>query len=157
MIGVHKFSIGMTSAIVTSMGLIAGLAPGSNTKTSITAGLLIFAIADNISDSLGIHIYKESEGATRHEIALSTFGNFFARLILSFTFILIVLLLPPDTAFMVSSVWGLILLTGLSYLIAKAKNTRPLPEIIYHLIIALVVIIGSKLLGNYISNQIAGQ
>ena len=157
MIKIHEYSIGMTSAIVTSMGLIAGLAQSSNTKTSIIAGLLIFAIADNISDSLGIHIYKESEGVSKREITLTTFGNFFVRLILAITFILIVLLLPPDAAFIIASIWGMFLLTILSYVIAKAKNTHPLREIIYHLMIALVVIIGSTFLGSFIANHLAGQ
>jgi hypothetical protein len=57
---INKFSIGATTAITTSMALIAGLTQGGNVKTGIITGLLIIAIADNISDSLGIHIYKES-------------------------------------------------------------------------------------------------
>jgi hypothetical protein len=86
--------MGATAAIITSMGLIAGLTHGDNAKTGIITGLLIVAIADNISDSLGIHIYKESEGASRRDINSFTYGNFVVRLFFAFTFILIVLLLP---------------------------------------------------------------
>jgi vacuolar iron transporter family protein len=156
MMQIHKFSMGATSAIVTSMGLIAGLAHGSDAKTSIIAGLLVIAIADNISDSLGIHIYKESEGASRQEIKSSTLGNFISRLILALTFVLIVFLLPPHLAFIISTLWGLVLLTILSYLIARTKKANPWKEVAYHIAIALLVIIGSKLVGNFITTQISG-
>ena len=154
MININKFSIGATAAITTSMGLIAGLTQGDTAKTGIITGLLIVAIGDNISDSLGIHIYKESEGASKKDIRLSTFGNFIVRLFLAFTFVLIVLLFSSHLALLVSSIWGLVLLAILSYLIAKSKKSNPFFEIIWHLAVALIVIIGSKLLGNLILKTI---
>jgi vacuolar iron transporter family protein len=115
---------------------------------------LIVAIADNISDSFSVHIYKESEGASRKEINSSTFGNFTTRLILALTFVLIVLLLPSFWALVVSSVWGLSLLAILSYLISKTKETHPLREVGWHIVVALLVIAGSKFLGYLILNKI---
>jgi len=154
MVNINKFSIGATAAITTSMGLIAGLTQGETAKTSIVTGLLIIAVADNISDSLGIHIYKESEGASKEDISSFTYGNFIVRLFLVFTFVLIVLLFPPRFALIVSSIWGLVLLAILSYLIAKSKKTNPLREVAWHLVVALIVIAGSKLLGNLIIKMI---
>lgn len=150
MVNVNKFSMGATAAIITSMGLIAGLNQGDSARTSVITGLLIIAIADNVSDSLGIHIYKESEGASRRDINSFTYGNFIVRLFLAFTFVLIVLMFSSHTAFIVSSIWGLVLLTILSYLIAKKRKTSSLREIVWHLAVALMVIAGSKLLGNLI-------
>lgn len=154
MVNINKFSIGATAAITTSMGLIAGLAHGESAKISVVTGLLVIAVADNISDSLGIHIYKESEGASKKDIRSSTFGNFIVRLVLAFTFIGIVLLFPSPFAFIVSSVWGLVGLAVLSYLISKSKKTNPLREIAWHLIVALFVIVVSRILGNFILNEI---
>lgn len=154
MININKFSIGATAAITTSMGLIAGLTQGEAAKTSIVTGLLIIAVADNISDSLGIHIYKESEGASKDDINSHTYGNFIVRLFLAFTFILIVLLFPSHAALIVSSIWGLVLLAILSYLIAKSKKANPFVEVVWHLLVALIVIVGSKLLGNLILKMI---
>jgi len=151
---VNKFSIGATAAITTSMGLIAGLTQGGDAKTGIITGLLIVAIADNVSDSLGIHIYKEAEGASRKEINAFTYGNFFIRLLIAFTFVLIILLFSSYAALVISSLWGLILLTILSYLIAKMKKTNSLREIAWHLFVALIVIIGSKFLGNLILKMV---
>ena len=156
MIEIKKISLGATSAIVTSMGLIAGLAHGSNAKTAILGGLLVVGIADNISDSLGIHIYKESEGVNKQEIKSSTLGNFIVRLIITLLFVIIVLLFPPNVAYIVSSILGMVLLSIMSYLIARIKMTHPLREVIYHLAIALLVIIGCNLVGNFISHHIAG-
>jgi vacuolar iron transporter family protein len=154
MVTINKFSIGATAAITTSMGLIAGLTQGDTAKTSIITGLLIIAIADNISDSLGIHIYKESEGASRQDINSYTYGNFIVRLFLSFTFVLIVLLFSSHTALIVSSVWGLVLLAILSYLIAKKKKTNPVREVVWHVVVALMVIVVCKLLGNLILKKL---
>ena len=145
-----NFSLGATAAIVTSMGLIAGLAQGNYTKTGLITSLLVFAIADNISDSLGLHIYKESEGASSRETRMFTYGNYIVRLFLSATFVLIVLLFSSYLAFVVSFLWGTILLAILSYLIAKKKKTNPSLEIIWHLIIALMVVLGSRFFGNLI-------
>lgn len=131
-----------------------GLTQGETAKTGIITGLLIIAIADNISDSLGIHIYKESEGASRQDIDSFTYGNFTIRLLLAFTFVLIVLLFSSHTALVISSIWGLVLLAILSHLIAKNKKTNPLREIAWHLLVALIVIAGSKFLGNFILKMI---
>ncbi len=147
---VNKFSMGATAAIITSMGLIAGLTQGADAKVGIITGLLIFAIADNISDSFSIHIYKESEGASVKEVSVSTFGNFAVRLLLVLTFAAIVLLLPPNAALIASSIWGMALLAILSHRIAKSRCIHPLRSITWHLAVALVVIVGSKFLGSWI-------
>jgi vacuolar iron transporter family protein len=146
--------MGATAAIITSLALIAGLAHGDSTRTSIIAGLLIIAIADNIADSLSFHIFKEAEGACKKEVYSSTLGNFIVRFVLALTFVAIILLLPSNIALVVSIVWGLFLLTILSYSIAKAQKINPFKETIWHLFIASLVIVGSKLLGDLISDKI---
>ncbi len=154
MVDINKFSIGATAAITTSMGLIAGLAQGDGAKTSVVTGLLVIAVADNISDSLGIHIYKESEGASKSDTRSSTFGNFFVRLVLALTFVAIVLLFQSRAALVVASVWGLILLALLSRMIARKKKTRTAYEIAWHLGVALFVIAASRLMGHLILTRL---
>ena len=105
MLDIQKCSLGATAGIITSMGLIAGLTQGDHARTGIITGLLIIAIADNISDSFSIHIYKESEGASRHDVTSYTYANFFVRLFLVFTFVVIVLVLPSYPALLVSSIF----------------------------------------------------
>ena len=61
MLNPRIFSFGSTSAIVTSMGVIIGLGAATARTATIVSSLLIFAVADNISDSLSIHMYQEAE------------------------------------------------------------------------------------------------
>jgi len=145
-----KFSFGMTSATVTDLALIVGLNQTANAKMSIVAAILIIALADNISDSLGIHIFQESERKEQKEIWLSTSTNFITRILVSLTFMLLVLFLPMNLAVISSIVWGLLLLSLLSYTIAKDEGANPSLEVIKHLGIAILVILGSELIRRFI-------
>ena len=145
-----KFSFGMTSATVTDLALIVGLNQTANAKMSIIAAILIIALADNISDSLGIHIFQESERVERKEIWLSTATNFITRILVSLTFMLLVILLPMNLAVISSIVWGVLLLSLLSYTIAKEEGANPSLEVIKHLGIAILVILGSDLIRRFI-------
>lgn len=153
-IDINKYSMGATAAIITSLGLIAGLAQNSGNRSGIIAGVLIIAIADNIADSLSVHIYKEAEGASRSEIYSTTIGNFIVRFFVAMTFVFIIMFLPSYTALIVSIVWGLLLLTVLSCHIAKARKMNPLKETAWHLLVALLVIGISTILGDIISGKI---
>ncbi|MFA4967200.1 MAG: hypothetical protein WC624_03170 [Candidatus Margulisiibacteriota bacterium] len=142
-----RFSFGASSAIITNMGLIIGLSHSLNARISIIASILVIALADNISDSFGIHMYQESERLKRREVWLSTSTNFLTRLLVSLTFIALVYLLPFDTVVVASITWGLLLLTFMSYTIAKDEEVNPYFAIAEHLGIAIFVIILSKLVG----------
>lgn len=148
-----RFSFGTTSAIITNLALISGLDTISSAKTSIIGGILVIAIADNIADTLGIHIHEESEIANKREVFLTTIMNFFARFLVSLIFMIIILLFPLSTAFYLSIIYGLLLLSVISYLIARDKKTNKVEAVIQHLAIAVIVIIISKYLGKIIINR----
>ena len=57
-----NYIFGSSAAIITEVSLIVGLGAVRASKGAILGGLLTIALADNISDSLGIDLYKESEG-----------------------------------------------------------------------------------------------
>lgn len=149
-----KFSFGASSALITNLGLIVGLDVGNNAKLNIIGGILVVALADNISDSFGIHIYQESEGNKRRGIWLSTFSNFLSRILVSFSFVFLIMFLPLDIAVIVSIIWGILLLTFLSYLISKNNKTNVFKAIFEHLSIALIVIVASHFVGRLILNKI---
>ena len=144
---ITKYSLGSTSAIITSMGVIAGLGQDDNLRMITIAGLMTFAIADNISDALGIHMYKESEGASKKATLKATAGNFLTRFALVMSFVLIVLLFDSRLALWISIAWGLSLLCLISYRIALIKKSNPKREIFWHLVVSIGVIIGSNLIG----------
>ena len=56
------FSFGLTSAVITTLGLIVGLNAGTHSKLVVLGGIITIAIADAFSDALGIHVSEESEG-----------------------------------------------------------------------------------------------
>jgi vacuolar iron transporter family protein len=149
-----KFSFGATSGIITNMALITGLGGWQNAKTTIIAGMLVVALADNISDSMGIHIYQESECLSTKEVWFGTFTNFSSRVIVSSTFILLVYFLPLPLATIFSVVWGLLLLATLSYLISKDKKINPHQAMAEHISIAIVVVIASHFLGKLINGRV---
>jgi len=54
-------SFGLTSGIITTLGLIVGLHSGTHSKLAVIGGILTIAMADALSDALGIHVSEESE------------------------------------------------------------------------------------------------
>ena len=74
-----------------------------------------------------------------------------AKLIFALTFVLPVLLLPLFTAIVVSLVWGLAILTVLSYFMAKAQGERPWKIVGEHVLIAVVVIAITHWVGDWVA------
>jgi len=148
-----RFSFGATAAIITNLAIIVGLRIG-NVKLTIIGAMLVIAIADNVSDSLGIHVYQESEGLDAKEVWFSTSTNFLTRVLVSFSFIFLVYFLPINMAVIVSIIWGLLLLSGMSYIIAKGKGINPVLAVLEHLAIAVVVIIASNFIGHFIADKV---
>lgn len=146
------FSFGITSGIITTLGLMVGLHSGTNSKLAVIGGILTIAIADAFSDALGIHISEESENKhTAKEIWVSTIATFFSKFVFALIFIIPVLLLELSAAIRVSIIWGFLILSFLSYKIARAQKINPWKVIAEHLAIAVIVIIITHYLGNWIA------
>jgi VIT1/CCC1 family predicted Fe2+/Mn2+ transporter len=148
---IYNLSFGVTSAIMTSLAIVVGLGGTANSMTIITA-LLIIAVADNISDSFGIHIYKESECSSKKEVKETTFGNFIARLITTSIFIIFVIFLSTDLAMIFSAIFSLLSIGIMSYFISLHQKKNPYTSILKHLSIAIIILISSLLLREVISN-----
>jgi len=146
------FSFGLTSAIITTLGLMVGLQSGTHSKIVVIGGILIIAIADAFSDALGIHISEESENKhSTKEIWQSTIATFLSKFFFALTFIIPVLLFELSTAIVISVIYGLIILSIFSFKIAKEQKNKPIKVIAEHLIIALVVIVITHYVGEWIS------
>lgn len=154
MLNPRTFTFGGTSAIVTSMGLIIGLQSATASTATIVSGLLIVAVADNISDSLSIHMYQEAERLD-HGVALrTTLMNFLARLLVTLSFVTIVVVLSAAYAGIVALVWGFLFLAGLSYVLARERGVSPLGEVAKHIGIAILVIAASRFIGAWILHHL---
>ena len=145
------FSFGLTSGIITTLGLMIGLYSGTHSKIAVIGGILIIAIADAFSDALGIHISEESENKhTTREIWESTISTFLSKFIFALAFIVPVLLLQLSTAIIASVVLGLFALGIFSFYIAKEQKVKPWKVIMEHLLIAVVVIVITHYVGGWI-------
>lgn len=154
MLKTTNVSYGGTAGIVTSMSLIIGLDSASASTAAIVSGLLIVALADNLTDALSIHIYQESEHLAPREAFRSTVTNFAARLLVSLTFVLFVLLLPMASAILAVVAWGLCLIVALTTIIARERKANVAVEIAKHVSVALVVILASKAIGSWIMGHL---
>ena len=142
-------SFGLTSATITTLGLMVGLHAGTNSELVVIGGILIIAIADAFSDALGIHISEESENKhTTLEIWEATIATFLAKFIFASTFMIPLLLFPLTTAIVVSIVYGLVLLSIFSFYLARGQGERPWKVIAEHLVIAVVVVIITHYVGD---------
>lgn len=134
-------TFGLTSAVITTLGLMVGLHYGTHSRIVVMGGILTIAIADAFSDALGIHVSEESENIhTAKEVWASTIATFLAKFFFSLTFAVPVLFFSLSTAIIVSLVWGMSILAVLNYAMAKAQGDAPLKVMGEHILIALVVI-----------------
>ncbi len=146
------FRFGLTSAIITTLGLMVGLHAGTHSKLAVIGGVLTVAIADAFSDALGIHISEESENKhITKEIWESTIWTFVSKFVFAATFIIPVLLFELSVAVVISVVLGLSALCILSLRIAREQKARPWKVIGEHLIIALLVVVITHYVGDWIS------
>lgn len=145
-------SFGLTSGVITTLGLMVGLHSGTHSKLVVLGGILMIAIADAFSDALGIHVSEESENIhTRRHIWASTVSTFLSKFMFALTFVIPVVLFQLSIAILVSVFWGLSVLAILSYKIAMSQGTKPWRVIAEHLLIALAVIVITHFVGDWIS------
>lgn len=146
------FCFGLISGIITTLGLIVGLHSSTHSRIAVIGGILVIAFADALSDALGMHISEESDNRhTTRQIWESTFATFFSKLVFALTFIVPVLLFTLFTAIAVSVVWGLLLVSFLSYYLARQEGVAPHKVILEHVAIAILVIIATHYIGDWVA------
>lgn len=134
-----------------------GLDSATNSVMVVIGGIIIISVADGLSDSLEMHIstesnqknpFKKKSKLSLLKIALATF---FTKLVFGLSFLIPIFLFDLRTAIIVNIVYGLLLLTILSYKIAKDNKENPLHTIIEHLTVAIGVLIVSSFIGTTVS------
>ena len=142
---------GATSGVITTLGLITGLNAGTNSMTAVLGGIFVIAVADSMSDALGIHLAEEADAnATADHIWAATVSTFLNKLVFALSFAVPLLLLPLEQAVIASVVWGMVVITVLSYFIARAQKASAVAIIAEHLGIALLVVVLSHLIGLWV-------
>ncbi len=147
---------GATSGVITTIGLITGLHAGTNSVTAVLGGILVIAVADALSDALGIHLAEEADpNASQRHIWAATVTTFITKFLFAITFAIPVLLLPLRSAVLASVVWGIAVIAVLSWFIARAQKSSPLAIVAEHVGIAIVVVVVSHYIGVWVNHAFA--
>ena len=144
---------GATSGVITTLGLITGLNAGTQSITAVLGGIFVIAVADSMSDALGIHLAEEANPATDHQhVWQATITTFLTKFVFTLSFAVPLLLLPLGPAVIASILWGMLVIIVLSYFLARSQNQSPWFVILEHLGIAILVVVLSQLIGVWVAN-----
>lgn len=148
------FHFGSTSGIITTLGLIVGLHSGTHLKAAVIGGIVTIAIADAMSDALGIHLAEEAktENNQRH-VWEATTATLLTKFIFAISFVVPMLLFELNIAVLVNLVWGILLLILINYSVAKKKRVKCWKLISEHLLIAIMVILLTHYLGDWVAEN----
>ncbi len=143
-----RFSFGISSAVLTTLGIIVGLNSATSSILAVIGGIIAVAIADSLSDSVGMYASKKSERGTSPASAFKSALNVFSgKIVFTLTFIIPFLILPFTSAIYGCIIWGLILLTFVNIQIAFVQEESIFKTIVKNILIAIVVIVASYLAG----------
>jgi hypothetical protein len=145
------FSFGLTSGVITALGVIVGLNSGTHSKIAVIGGLLSIAIADSFSDALGVHFSEESElKHANREIWLATLSTYLSKFIFTSIFAVPILLFELQKAVWVNLVMGFIILCLLCVKIAQEEKKPAWKVVLSHLLVTSLVILIINYLGHYV-------
>lgn len=144
---------GLTSGVITTLGLMVGLNAGTGSKIAVIGGILVIAVGDSMSDALGMHVSEESVGDAKNkdttaDIWRATFSTFIFKFLVALLFLIPVFLLPLNYAVWASVIFGLAIIGVFSYIFAKQQGVKPSHVVLEHLGIAALVVFLTKLVGD---------
>lgn len=146
---------GFTSGVITTLGLILGLSVGTQSKLAVIGGILTIAIADAMSDSLGIQIAQESAGNTKEKNTwIAAAATFLSKLVSALTFAVPFMLFSINVATVICLIWGFIMLSIVSFSLANELHQKPLHIIKSHLGLSLLVLLASLAVGELIKKYL---
>ena len=140
-------SFGLTSGVITTLGLIVGLNATTGSKLVVLGGIITIAIADALSDALGIHVSEESEKKTNKDVWIASLTAFASKFLIALSFTIPILTFELGTAIITSVAYGMLLLAVLSYFVAVQSKKNPWKAILEHILIGIIVVFATNYLG----------
>ena len=139
---------GLTSGVITTLGVIVGLQAGTHSRLAVLAGILVIAIADALSDAMGIHVSEEAEmeHSTKEQWEAALF-TFVSKFIFTLSFIIPVTLFEEYTSVIASVIWGLVLITIFSFHMARVQGQNPVKVVLEHVTITMIVVFLTHYIG----------
>ena len=150
-------SFGITSGVITSLGMIVGLYSATSSKLVVVAGLITMAIADGLADGAGQHMSEEAEmkdGKARHthkEVWVATLYTFLSVCVSILSFVPFFFIFPMEIAIYWGIGWGVLLLVIFNSILANKKKEKALVLVGEHLALAVFVIVISYYVGKLIA------
>ena len=142
---------GATSGVITTIGLIAGLNAGTRSLVAVLGGILVVAVADALSDAMGIHLAQEADPDSTHDhIWAATIWTFMTKLVVASSFALPLIWFPLQLAVAIAVGWGLLVITLLSAYLARIQNAPVLHVVTEHLLITILVVAVSHYIGVWV-------
>ena len=146
------FNFGLTSGIITTLGLMVGLYSSTQSYYVVIGGILTIAVADALSDSIGMHFAVESQNKhSNKEIWEATLSTFICKFIFSSMFVIPILLLDLNKAVLISILFGIYLIIINSLCLARQQEINPIPVITEHVVLTIGVVIVAHHIGVLIS------
>jgi len=140
--------------VITTLGVIVGLNAGTESFVAVIGGIFIVAIADAMSDALGIHLAQESDtNVSSKQVWTATLSTFIAKFSTTASFALPFLLFPLGVAIASAVVWGYLIICLLSIQLAKWQSLRPLNVVAEHVLIATLVVVASYWVGIWVKSS----
>lgn len=142
--------------MITTTGLMVGLYAGTESVVAVVGGVMVIAIADALSDALGIHVAQEADpSATTTHIWAATFATLITKFVVASSFIAPLLWLPLRAGVLVALLWGVVVMTVLSIQLARSRGVRALPIVAEHLAVGLLVVILAHVTGRWINDLLS--
>jgi len=143
---------GLTSGVITTLGMIIGLNAATQSKTAVIGGILTVALADAFSDALGIHITEESTSSkNKFYLWQATLSTFAFKMLFALSFVLPFLFLDYHIAITASIVWAGLVIGVFSFIIAKGRGEKPQEVIFEHLLVSFLVVVATQFMGGLIA------
>jgi predicted adenylyl cyclase CyaB len=147
-----KLSFGISSGVLTTLGIIVGMNSATASEAAVIGGIAIIAFCDSLSDSMGIYASKRSErGNSSKNAFTSALYTFIGKVIFTMSFMIPFIIFSFGAAVIASIVWGLALLTFVSFEIAFMHEENYFLTIFKNLGTAGVIIIASHYIGHLIN------
>jgi VIT1/CCC1 family predicted Fe2+/Mn2+ transporter len=145
-------SFGLTSGVITTLGMIVGLNASTHSEVAVIGGILTVALADSFSDALGMHITEESDSKSSQRFTWeTTAATFLFKMLFGLSFVIPFVLLDYDIAVICSILWGLSVISLFSFRLGLKRKENPWRTTGEHLSVSIFVIIITQFLGMGIS------
>jgi hypothetical protein len=147
---------GANSGVITTTGLLAGVSQSTNNPLVIIISLVSLAISDGISEAYSLYISKKAEnpGDSSNGPLLSFGGVVLTKISIVLSFML-PFIFSRSLKYYKNLVWPLswsiFLLIAVDYKLIQLRDEKILDYLIPQILLILLVVLSTKLLGNYIS------